>query len=61
MNEDDARQRIEAAGCHVNHVSFLERGIRTPTLLLVFRLADALNIDQFAAIGLSGGAPYLLA
>jgi len=27
----------------------------------VAQLADALNIDQFAAIGLSGGAPYLLA
>jgi pimeloyl-ACP methyl ester carboxylesterase len=27
----------------------------------VAQLADALNIDQFAAIGLSGGGPYLLA
>jgi pimeloyl-ACP methyl ester carboxylesterase len=27
----------------------------------VAQLADALNVDQFAAIGLSGGGPYLLA
>jgi len=34
----------DAAGCHVNHVSFLERGLRSPNLLVVFDLAAALGI-----------------
>jgi transcriptional regulator with XRE-family HTH domain len=34
----------EASDCHVNHVSFLERGINSPTLMLVFHLAAALGL-----------------
>lgn len=35
----------EAAGCHVNHVSYLERGLRSPNLLVVFDLARALQLS----------------
>ena len=33
----------EASDCHVNYISFLERGINSPTLILVFQLAVALR------------------
>ena len=33
-----------AAECHLNHVSFLERGLNSPTLPLTFRLAGALGV-----------------
>ena len=33
-----------AAGCHVNHISFLERGLRSPNLVVVFDLATALGL-----------------
>lgn len=35
----------EASSCHVNQVSFLERGVNGPSLDLVFRLAIALGIS----------------
>jgi transcriptional regulator with XRE-family HTH domain len=35
----------DASGCHVNHVSFLERGLRSPNLLVVFDLAAALKVS----------------
>ena len=35
----------EASTCHVNYVSFLERGINSPTLMVVFQLAAALNVS----------------
>ena len=34
----------EATGCHVNHISFLERGVHSPTLVLLFYVARALSI-----------------
>ena len=34
----------EASGCHVNHVSFVERGLRVPSLLVVFQLAGGLGV-----------------
>lgn len=35
----------ESAGYHVNHVSYLERGRRSPTLYAVFQLARALEVS----------------
>jgi transcriptional regulator with XRE-family HTH domain len=45
-------QLAEAAGCHVNHVSFLERGLRVPSLLVAFQLAAALEVlpSQFVKL-----------
>lgn len=34
----------DACHLHVNHVSFLERGLRIPSLLVVFNLADGLRV-----------------
>jgi transcriptional regulator with XRE-family HTH domain len=33
-----------ASGLHLNHVSYLERGIKSPSLIAVFQLAGALQI-----------------
>lgn len=38
-------QLAEAAELHVNHVSFLERGMRTPSLDVVLQLAQGLGIS----------------
>ena len=35
----------EASRLHVNHISFLERGMRVPSLLVVFQLAAALELS----------------
>lgn len=35
----------KASCCHVNDVSFLERGINSSTLMPVFQLAAALNVS----------------
>lgn len=37
-------QLAEASGCHRAHVSFLERGLKSPTLNMVFQLAKALQV-----------------
>ncbi|MGV3723960.1 MAG: helix-turn-helix domain-containing protein [Actinomycetota bacterium] len=34
----------DLARCHVNQISFLERGVNGPSLDLVFRLAEALGV-----------------
>ena len=33
----------EAADLHVNHISFMERGLRTPSLDVLLSLADGLG------------------
>ena len=38
-------QLAEASGCHRAHVSFLERGLKSPTLHMLFQLAAALEIS----------------
>jgi len=38
-------QLAEAAELHVNHVSFLERGMRTPSLDVVLQLAHGLGVQ----------------
>jgi transcriptional regulator with XRE-family HTH domain len=35
----------EASGCHRAHVSFLERGLKSPTLNMLFQLAAALEVS----------------
>ncbi len=35
----------EKAGIHRNHISFMERGLRSPTLEVLFRVCQALDID----------------
>jgi len=35
----------EAGGFHRTYPSLLERGLRTPTLLAIFRLADSLGVS----------------
>jgi len=37
-------QLAEVSGCHRAHVSFLERGLKSPTLNMVFQLAAALGV-----------------
>jgi transcriptional regulator with XRE-family HTH domain len=37
-------QLAEASGCHRAHVSFLERGLKSPTLHMLFQLAAALEV-----------------
>jgi len=34
----------EACGCDRTYPSLLERGLRTPTITLMFRLADAIGV-----------------
>ncbi len=34
----------EAADLHLNHISFLERGLRTPSLDVVFQVAHGLGV-----------------
>ena len=41
----------EAAGLHVNHVSFLERAMRTPSLDVVLRLAGGLGVRGVDLVG----------
>ena len=38
-------QLAEESGCHRAHVSFLERGLKSPTLNMLFQLASALNVS----------------
>ena len=40
----------DASGYHVNHIGFLERGIRSPTLIAVFQLAAALDISPLEVV-----------
>ena len=35
----------ERSGCHRAHVSFLERGLKSPTLNMLFQLAAALEVS----------------
>ena len=41
----------EAADLHVNHVSFLERGLRTPSLDVVLKLGPALHTTGADLVG----------
>jgi transcriptional regulator with XRE-family HTH domain len=43
-------QLAEASGCHRAHVSFIERGLRSPSLDMVFQLACGLAISPSALI-----------
>jgi len=44
-------QLAEASGCHRAHVSFLERGLRSPTLNMIFQLAAALDVSPTEIVG----------
>lgn len=35
----------ELANLHDRHISFIERGLRKPSIVIVFQLAKALNIE----------------
>jgi len=38
------QELADASGYHLNHISFLERGRRSPNLVVVFDLASALGL-----------------
>ena len=40
----------EACGLHATYVSQLERGLKSPTLRVLFRLADAVGISPSAFV-----------
>jgi transcriptional regulator with XRE-family HTH domain len=40
----------EAAGCHRAHVSFMERGLKSPTLNMIYQVAEAFGITVPALI-----------
>ena len=41
----------EASGCHRSYVSFLERGLKSPTLHTLFELAAALGVRPVQIVG----------
>ena len=51
----------EAADLHLNHVSFLERGLRTPSLDVVLQIARGLGVPAGELVaeveGLLAGGP----
>ena len=40
----------ERCGLHDRYISFMERGLRQPTISTIFKLAEALNISPSALI-----------
>jgi transcriptional regulator with XRE-family HTH domain len=49
-------QLAEASGCHRAHVSFLERGLKSPTLSMIFQLAAALDVSPTEIVSRVEGA-----
>ncbi len=41
----------DKSGLHLNHVSYLERGIKSPSLIAVFQLARALDVSVTSLVG----------
>ena len=45
----------EKSDLHRTYVSGIERGVRNPTLTIIFKLAGALGVEASKLIGKSGG------
>ena len=45
----------EKSELHRTYVSGIERGVRNPTLTIIFKLAGALGVEASKLIGESGG------